>query len=77
VAPGYVFASIGSPNQVSGPVILDNTGDPVWFLPVPGKSLADFRVQEYQGSPVLTWWEGAIVSGSAARSGFETARSAA
>jgi hypothetical protein len=63
VAPGHLFASIGSPNQVSGPVILDNTGEPVWFLPVPGKSLADFRVQEYQGSPVLTWWEGAVVSG--------------
>ncbi|MBJ7599074.1 MAG: hypothetical protein DLM67_13990 [Candidatus Nephthysia bennettiae] len=63
VAPGYVFGSVGTSNQVSGPVILDNTGEPVWFLPVPGKSLADFRVQEYRGSPVLTWWEGSIVAG--------------
>jgi hypothetical protein len=29
---------------------------------VPGKSLADFKVQQYGGRPVLTRWEGTIVS---------------
>ncbi len=42
-----------------GPEITDNQGRPVWFQPVgPGEQAANFRVQEYQGRPVLTWWQG-------------------
>jgi hypothetical protein len=65
VAPGYVFAApftVGSPPgaPVSGPVILDNTGEPVWYLPLPYLEAHNLRVQSYHGRPVLTWYEGAI-----------------
>ncbi|MGH7910918.1 MAG: arylsulfotransferase family protein [Candidatus Dormibacteraceae bacterium] len=63
VAPGYAFVTVGTPDVASGPLIVDNLGDPVWFRPVPEKSVADFRVQQYGGRPVLTWWEGAIANG--------------
>jgi hypothetical protein len=62
VAPGHAFVTVGTPKVTSGPLIVDNSGDPIWFQPVPGKSLADFKVQEYRGQSVLTWWEGTIVS---------------
>lgn len=43
-----------------GPMIVDPAGHPVWFDPLPGpeEEAADLRVQQYQGQPVLTWWEG-------------------
>jgi hypothetical protein len=45
--------------SVSGPEIISNTGKVVWFDPLPAHELAaDFRVQTYQGKPVLTWWQG-------------------
>ncbi len=62
IAPGHSFVSVGTPNVTSGPLIVDNSGDPIWFQPAPGKSIADFKVQKYGGQPVLTWWEGTIVS---------------
>ena len=40
-----------------GGLILDSAGDPVWIRD-DGEQLWDLRVQEYQGQPVLTWWEG-------------------
>ncbi len=56
--PGLILlAPRDAPGQ-SGPLIVDTAGQPVWFLPRPGKVVADLRVQEYQGLPVLTWWEG-------------------
>jgi hypothetical protein len=45
--------------SVSGPEIISNTGKVIWFHPLPAHELAaDFRVQTYQGMPVLTWWQG-------------------
>ncbi len=46
----------------TGSLILDNTGNPIWFRPLPSTNLqnADFRVQEYQGQSVLTWWQGTL-----------------
>ncbi len=42
-----------------GPEIIDDQGRPVWFQAVgPGEQAANFRVQEYRGEPVLTWWQG-------------------
>jgi hypothetical protein len=40
---------------------VDDQGQLVWF----GKDryATDFRVQTYQGEPVLTWWEGKVVAG--------------
>jgi hypothetical protein len=58
-APGYLFmATLNGPGQ-RGPAILDDHGNVVWFKPLPETAI-DFRVQQYQGKPVLTWWEGTI-----------------
>ena len=65
VAPGYVVAApftLGSPPgaPVSGPVILDDEGEPIWYLPLPHLEAHNLRVQTYHGRPVLTWYEGAL-----------------
>jgi hypothetical protein len=58
-APGYLFvATLNGPGQ-RGPCILDDHGNVVWFKPL-DRTAIDFRVQRYEGKPVLTWWEGAI-----------------
>jgi hypothetical protein len=45
--------------SVSGPEIISNTGQVIWFHPLPAHELAaDFRPQTYQSKPVLTWWQG-------------------
>jgi len=45
----------------AGPMILDQNGAVVWFQPLPYNVFAtNFRVQEYEGRPVLTWWQGDI-----------------
>jgi Arylsulfotransferase (ASST) len=47
-----------------GPMIVDPNGHVVWFDPLLGDdSAADFRVQTYQGRPVLTWWQGYVTAG--------------
>jgi len=49
----------------NGPMILDSRGHLVWFQPAPpGELAADFRVQTYQGNPVLTWWQGYAGAGA-------------
>jgi Arylsulfotransferase (ASST) len=49
----------------NGPMILDPSGNLIWFQPLPANELAaDFRVQEYQGQPVLTWFQGYTNNGS-------------
>ena len=55
-APGYIFIAPKYGSGQSGPMIIDNLGQPVWFSK--GKYAMDFKVQYYQGKPVLTWWEG-------------------
>lgn len=60
-APGYIFYTQqhqGGPAGSTGPVIVDNQGRPVWFLPLASGVAADLRVQTYQGQPVLTWAQG-------------------
>ena len=63
-APGLVFiapmAAGGStiPPGTYGPSILDNSGEPVWFLPLQTEVGQNFRAQTYRGQPVLTWYEG-------------------
>ncbi len=46
-----------------GAVIVDSSGDPLWENPLAGKVTTNFRVQNYRGEPVLTWWEGLIEYG--------------
>ena len=61
LAPGDIFvAPYGGPGQ-AGPMILEPDGALVWFKPMPRyTSATNFRVQEYAGQPVLTWWQGDI-----------------
>src|SRR5262249_30093806 len=62
-APGLVFMAPSSGPGQRGALIIDDAGEPVWFRPVVGKSVADFKVQQLHGRPVLTWWEGLSVRG--------------
>jgi hypothetical protein len=57
VAPGDLFIAPKQYAPEKGPEIVDDRGQVVWFDPVPGQA-TDFRVQTYQGRPVLTFWEG-------------------
>src|SRR3954451_19500302 len=60
-APGLLFLTPKSKKdqKQAGPMIADDTGQPVWFHPLPGIHAAtDFRTQTYKGRPVLTYWQG-------------------
>ncbi len=50
-----------------GPIILDSSGQLVWFNPIsanadPAKRAMNLQASEYRGKPVLTWFEGAVVN---------------
>jgi hypothetical protein len=73
-APGYIFlapfditAAEGAyqttPNSQShsGPLVVDDSGEPVWFLPFGSTTAMGLRVQRYQGRRVLTWYEGQVL----------------
>jgi hypothetical protein len=57
-APGYIFIAPKKDVIQAGPLILDNRGRVVWFLPLDTHGVTDFRMQRYHGRPVLTWWHG-------------------
>jgi outer membrane protein assembly factor BamB len=59
-APGYIFVAPEERGVAQGgSMILDNSGQPVWFRPmqVPYRRAMDFKVQSYRSRPVLTWIE--------------------
>lgn len=64
VSPKKVFGAKERPGLQSGPMIVDGRGEPVWFANLTDGNVNDFRVQRYQGKPVLTWWQGRQVLGS-------------
>jgi hypothetical protein len=69
LAPGLIFLGAkdlaAGPGEQGGPLIVDDLGRPVWFRPLPhGQVASDVRVQRYQGSPVLTWWQGRSIGGA-------------
>jgi hypothetical protein len=64
IAPKKVFGARPRPGLQSGPLIVDETGEPVWFAANDKGNVTDFRVQQYQGKPVLTWWHGRSVLGT-------------
>jgi hypothetical protein len=69
-APGLVFLAPKAGRGQDGPMIIDDAGKLVWFRPIPGGDLAaDFRVQTYEGRPVLTWWEGKLFTGDGTGTG--------
>ncbi|MGC2192736.1 MAG: arylsulfotransferase family protein [Candidatus Dormiibacterota bacterium] len=61
---GYVFESPQGGTKLGGPMIVNGKGQVVWFQPLPPEVVAaDFKVQTYQGEPVLTYWQGMIING--------------
>ncbi len=62
-APGYIFIAPKHDVAQAGPMILDDTGQLIWFKPLDTHGVTDFRVQTYHGRPVLTWWRGHAVKG--------------
>lgn len=65
-APGYVFIAPKRGPGRNGALIVDDSGEPIWFFPVetPIEQIHDFRVIEYGGEPMLVWWQGAVITGS-------------
>jgi hypothetical protein len=60
--PGLIFAAPFATSGTaargsSGPVIFDEDGNPVWFLPLDKVRAMNFKAQTYRGAPVLTWYE--------------------
>jgi hypothetical protein len=69
--PGAIFiAPYSGPGQY-GPMILAEDGSLLWFDPLSpsGTRAADFRVQQYEGKPVLTWWQDPLSAGGSSKSG--------
>jgi Arylsulfotransferase (ASST) len=73
-APGYVFlapfditaasstyVSIPASQSHAGPLIVDNGGEPVWFLPRGKDTAMGLAVQTFRGRRVLTWYEGTVL----------------
>ncbi len=58
----FIAPQVGPLQQ--GPEIIGPDGGLIWFDPLPTDYAAtDFRVQTYQGRPVLTWWQGNETAG--------------
>jgi hypothetical protein len=69
--PGDLFlAPYSGPGQY-GPMILDESGSVLWFDPLSpaGARAADFRVQQYGGRPVLTWWQDPLRADGSSKAG--------
>jgi Arylsulfotransferase (ASST) len=51
------------PGGTPGLMILDTSGELVWFKPLPGANEVpfNFRAQTYKGKPTLTWFQGAVI----------------
>lgn len=63
-ADGDVFLAPYQGRGPYGPMIVDPSGQLVWFHPLPdGVSAFDFRVQPLHGRKVLTWWQGVVTNG--------------
>ncbi|MBO0801941.1 MAG: MFS transporter [Nocardiopsaceae bacterium] len=76
LAPGDIllsnFYDLGKPPIVgqSGPLMIGNDMQPVWFRPVPKNVVAsDLAEQTYEGKPALSWWQGVVTRTGATNSG--------
>jgi hypothetical protein len=61
-----------------GPMILNEHGELVWFqsLSPAGTRAANFRVQQYEGKPALTWWQDPLIADGSKTAGEVIANSA-
>jgi EmrB/QacA subfamily drug resistance transporter len=76
LAGSYIFTTnfydLNEPPIVgqSGPLILDEKLQPVWFQPVPESVAAvNLSLQTYQGKPALAWWQGRVTNTGATETG--------
>jgi len=61
-APGYLLMAPYQGQGSPGPMIVDQGGNLVWFHPLPpGVQATNLAVQQYEGRPVLAWWQGRIL----------------
>lgn len=61
-SPGDLFLAPYQGAGTPGPMITDQSGNLIWFHPLPaGESSTSLKLQQYQGKPVLTWWQGRIL----------------
>ncbi len=75
-ATGELFLAPYSGKGQYGPMILDKHGGLIWFQRIPaGARAADFRVQRYEGKPVLTWWQNPLVANGSRKAGMVIANS--
>jgi hypothetical protein len=77
-ATGEMFLAPYSGIGQYGPMILNVHGELVWFksLSPAGTRAADFRVQQYEGRPVLTWWQDPLIADGSKTAGEVIANSA-
>lgn len=61
--PGHEAQRPFPPGATPGLMILDTSGDLVWFKPLPGGDEVpfNFRAQRYKGKPTLTWFQGSVI----------------
>lgn len=57
--PGTGEGRIFLAPRTNGPMIVNDDGELVYYRP--GQRVTDFRVQQFRGKPVLTWWRRAQV----------------
>jgi hypothetical protein len=61
-APGDLLLAPYQGEGTPGPMIAEQNGSLVWFHPLPaGEQATSLKVQQYDGKPVLTWWQGRIL----------------
>jgi hypothetical protein len=68
------YAGIGQ----YGPMVLNQHGELIWFkaLGPAGTRAGNFRVQESEGKPVLTWWQDPLIADGSRTAGDVIANSA-
>ncbi len=62
-APGFIFVANAEGAGQSGPMILDDDGELVWFTPRSGVTVMNFSAHTLGSDRVLAWWEGEIIGG--------------
>jgi Arylsulfotransferase (ASST) len=61
-SPGDLLMAPYQGDGSPGPMIVEQNGNLVWFRRLPaGEDATNLQVQQYQGKPVLTWWQGRIL----------------
>lgn len=63
VAGGLLFLGPFHAREQNGALIVDDSGEPVWFHRTGANAVTNLRVAAYRDKPVLTWWEGATKQG--------------